>query len=82
MMPASEVEKRSVYTDRYGYKVRIDAGPNGWTVYYCDMSTRYKDESIGTDANFENAYNCANEDVGPLKKRTYENEECEVDSDD
>lgn len=25
MMPASEVEKRAVYTDRYGDKVRIDA---------------------------------------------------------
>lgn len=82
MMPASEVEKRSVYTDRYGDEVRIDAGPNGWTVYYCDMSTRYKDESIGTDANFKNAYKCANEEVGPLKKRTRKNEACEVDVDD
>ena len=81
MMPESEIKRKSVYTDRNGDEVIIYSGPNGWTVRYCD-STCYRDESIGTDANFENAYNCANEEVGPLKMLIHENEECEVDVDD
>lgn len=79
MMPESEIKRKSTYTDRYGNEVMIYAGPDGWTVHCCD-STCYRDESIGTDANFENAYNCANEEVGPLKMHTNENEACEVDT--
>ena len=67
MMPVKEIERSVTFRDKYGDKVRIDAGPNGWTVRFADMSSRYKDESIGTDQNFKNAYSVAEEDVGPLK---------------
>ena len=55
MMPMKEVERTEHFVDKYGESVRIDAGPNGWTVRFADMSSKYNDESIGTDANFENA---------------------------
>ena len=66
MMPVAEIERTEVFKDKYGHRVRIDAGPNGWTVRYADMGSNYKDESIGTEANFKNAYAVANEKVGPL----------------
>lgn len=66
MMPVDEIKRTEIFKDKYGESVRIDAGPNGWTVRYADMSSNYKDESIGTDANFKNAYNTATAYVGPL----------------
>jgi len=66
MMPVNEIERTETFKDKYGHEVRIDAGPNGWTVRYADMSSNYKDESIGTDANFKNAYDTAATRVGPL----------------
>ena len=73
MMPSSEVEKRAVYKDKYGEEVRIDAGPNGWTVYYVDYSTNYKDEVLTTEENFNNAYEVASDNVGPLTPITWDN---------
>lgn len=67
MMPMSEIEKTATFKDKYGHKVRIDAGPNGWTVRYADMGSSYADESIGTEQNFKNAYAVAEEKVGPLE---------------
>ena len=67
MMPVSEIEKTVTFKDKYGHKVRIDAGPNGWTVRYADMGSNYADESIGTEQNFKNAYAVAEEKVGPLE---------------
>lgn len=66
MMPVDEIERTQIFKDQYGHDVRIDAGPNGWTVRYADMGSNYKDESIGTDANFKNAYDTAVTHVGPL----------------
>jgi hypothetical protein len=66
MMPVNEIERTEIFKDKYGHDVRIDAGPNGWTVRYADMSSNYKDESIGTNANFKNAYDTAATCVGPL----------------
>lgn len=66
MMPVTEIERTEIFKDKYGHTVRIDAGPNGRTVRYADMSSNYKDESIGTDANFKNAYDTAATCVGPL----------------
>lgn len=66
MMPVNEIERTDMFKDKYGHTIRIDAGPNGWTVRYADMSSNYKDESIGTDANFKNAYDTAAASVGPL----------------
>lgn len=73
MMPVKEIERTEYFVDEYGLSVRIDAGPNGWTVRYADMSSEYKDESIGTDANFENAYKVAVESVGNLTPKAKEN---------
>ena len=72
MMLPSEVEKRAVYKDKYGANVRIDAGPNGWTVYYADYSTNYKDEVLTTEENFKNAYEVASDNVGPLTLITWD----------
>ena len=85
MMPVSEIERTENFVDKYGLSVRIDAGPNGWTVRFADMSSRYKDESIGTDANFENAYKVAVECVGELTPKSEEeefDEECEESMED
>lgn len=82
MMPASEVEKRAVYKDKYGADVRIDAGPNGWTVFYVDGSTNYKDETLTTEENFDNAYKVADDNVGPLTPITKDEFEFDVDVDD
>jgi hypothetical protein len=66
MMPVKEIERTEEFMDDLGFSVRIDAGPNGWTVRFADMSSSYKDESIGTEANFKNAYDTAVAAVGKL----------------
>lgn len=66
MMPVNEIERTEIFKDKYGGSVRIDAGPNGWTVRYADMSSNYADVSFGTEQNFKNAYTVAEENVGPL----------------
>lgn len=72
MMPVSEIERTEHFVDEYGMSVRVDAGPNGWTVRFADMSSKYMDESIGTDANFKNAYDVAVECVGKLTPESKE----------
>lgn len=32
MMPSSEITISKRYLDQHGLKIRIDAGPHGWTV--------------------------------------------------
>lgn len=78
MMPVNEIERTEHFVDECGLSVRIDAGPNGWTVRFADMSSRYKDESIGTEANFKNAYEVAISCVGNLTPKAEENEFDEV----
>lgn len=78
MMPVSEIERTEEFVDKYGLSVRIDAGPNGWTVRFADMSSAYKDESIGTEANFKNAYEVAVKHVGDLTPKAEEEEFEEV----
>lgn len=75
MMPVSEIERTEHFVDERGLSVRIDAGPNGWTVRFADMSSEYKDESIGTEANFKNAYDTAMACVGPLTPAKTERKE-------
>lgn len=85
MMPVSEIERTEHFVDEYGMLVLIDAGPNGWTVRFADMSSEYKDESIGTEANFGNAYKVAVECVGKLTPEPKEeefDEVCEESEDD
>ena len=55
MMPAKEIEVSNIYDDGYGKKVRIEAGPNGWVILLADGSSKYKDESKGTEANLAEA---------------------------
>lgn len=57
MMPSSEIERSKTYDDGYGLKIRIDAGPNGWTVTWADGGTNYKDVESTTEDNFKAAYN-------------------------
>ena len=78
MMPVKEIERTEEFVDKYGMPVLIDAGPNGWTVRFADMSSAYKDESIGTEANFKNAYEVAVERVGDLTPKAEEEEFEEV----
>lgn len=78
MMPASEIERTEHFVDENGLSVCIDAGPNGWTVRFADMSSEYEDESIGTEANFKNAYDVAVECVGELTPKSEEEEFDEV----
>lgn len=66
MMPADEVERSEVFVDSNDLRIRIDAGPNGWVIRWADMSSTYADESIGTDANFKNAFDTAESTVGKL----------------
>lgn len=68
MMPAAEVKRSESFLDRTGKKVRIDAGPNGWTVRWCDGSAIYEDCVCTTERNFRNAYARANDKLGPLRK--------------
>ena len=72
MMPVKEIERTETFEDSNGYEVRIDAGLNGWTVRFGDYSSRYKDESKGTAANFDEAYKVATDISGtltPLKRK-------------
>lgn len=71
MMPSNEIEKSVTFKDRIGLKIIIDAGPNGWTIEYADGGTQYKDESKGTDANFNEAFKCAEENLGKLTQLTH-----------
>lgn len=63
MMPFSEIEVRKVYDDGLSghLQLKIDAGPNGWTLHMADGSTRYKDESKGTEKNLAEAEAIAKE---------------------
>jgi hypothetical protein len=74
-MPTEEIEITKYFQDKYRNRITITAGPRGWTVVYVDNSTAYKDEDIGTEANFNNAYNAATDVCGqlyPIKEDNYE----------
>lgn len=54
MMPSNEIEKTVTFKDEFNMKIRIDAGPNGWTITYADGSTIWKDnEGAGTEENYK-----------------------------
>ena len=55
-MPASEIEMSKTYKDLHGYSIRIDAGPNGWTITNPDDSSKYKDIVASTQENFDEAF--------------------------
>ena len=68
MMPSKETEVSNIYDDGDGMKVTIEAGPNGWTILMADGSSRYKDESKGTEANLAEAEKIAKGLFPDLKK--------------
>lgn len=77
MMPCNEVEVRKTYDDGLcGLKLKIDAGPNGWTLYMADGSTKYNDESKGTEANLREAEEVARS-FFPRMKEIKQNENTE-----
>ena len=55
MMPAKEIEVEDLYDGGDGMAVVIEAGPNGWAILMSDSSSKYKDESRGTEANLAEA---------------------------
>jgi len=57
-MPSNEIEKTVTFKDMLNHKIHIGVGPNGWTIIWADGHTNYKDESIGTEANYKNALEC------------------------
>ena len=56
MMPSKEIKLSKSYDDGHGMHIRIDAGPNGWTVIWADGGTNYKDNVGTTEENFQVAY--------------------------
>lgn len=66
MMPSSEIEIEKHYKDKDGYKITIQAGINGWTVIYADLSTDFKDNTTSASENFNEAYNLAVTRLGLL----------------
>lgn len=66
MMPSEEVEKEKLYIDDSNLKIRIQAGPHGWTIIWADGGTTYIDEDNTTEDNFQNAYDAATQLVGQL----------------
>ena len=56
MMPSSEVTLERTYKDNEGLRIRLQAGPHGWTVIYADGGTEYKDIDALPEENLESAY--------------------------
>ena len=55
MMPSSEVTLEKTYKDDGGLRIRLQAGPHGWTVIYADGGTEYKDVDATPEENLEAA---------------------------
>ena len=68
MMPSDEIEREERFKDSNDFKITIQAGPNGWTILYADGGSMYLDESIGTEENFNKAYEEATNVLGKLTK--------------
>ena len=58
MMPSNEIQLSKRYNDGTVDKmrIRIDAGPNRWTIIWADGGTNYKDVESTTEENFKAAY--------------------------
>lgn len=58
IMPSSETEITKTFRDSPdGWRVTLEAGPNGWTLIFADGSAEYEDSSSGTEDNYDTAYN-------------------------
>ena len=78
LMPSEDVEISRFYEDGSGLEIIIEAGPHGWTIIYADQSTCYTDSDRCTELNFRDAWEIANDDVGPIRY-IGENLLCEID---
>ncbi|MDB2122365.1 hypothetical protein [Clostridium paraputrificum] len=72
MMPSTEIEIEKCYKDKNGYRVRIQAGLNGWTIIYADSSSEFRDVTISADENFKEAYSLAVDRLGALTEIKFE----------
>ena len=61
-------EREERFKDSNDFKITIQAGPNGWAILYADGGSMYLDESIGTEENFNKAYEEATNVLGKLTK--------------
>ena len=68
IMPTNEIEREENFKDQNDLKIKIQAGPNGWTILYADGARIYKDNTCSTEENFNEAYETAVKDLGELKK--------------
>lgn len=55
MMPIDEIAKEQAFKDRRGFRITVQAGPNGWTVLWADHSSDYKDVTATTEENWKAA---------------------------
>lgn len=55
MMPSSEITRSTKFVDSNGLRIRVAAGPNGWTILYADHSSEYKDVVAPAEQNLEAA---------------------------
>jgi len=60
LMPVECIEISKEFKDENGRIVHIDAGPEGWTIVYPDMSADYEDNIASSEENFQKAYDVAN----------------------
>lgn len=70
LMPSYKVEKYISFKDRNDLSINIEAGPEGWTIMYADLSNEYSDNIASTEENFKSAYDYANSKFGPLREVT------------
>ena len=68
MMTSNEIEREENFKDQNDLKIKIQAGPNGWTILYADGASTYRDNTCSTEENFNEAYETAVKDLGELKK--------------
>ncbi len=66
MMPSTEIEIEKSYKDKNDLTLRVQAGPNGWTIIYADGSSEYRDIEASAEENHKAAYERAVESVGVL----------------
>ena len=78
MMPTSEIEIEKILTDDNGMKVRIQAGPNGWTILWADGGSTYKDEVHTTEENYNIALEEVKKHLTIVSENDTSNEDCEV----
>lgn len=57
IMPSDEVEIEKIYRDETGARIRIQAGPKGYTIIYPDHSTDYSDINATAEDNLNAALN-------------------------